>query len=1153
MRNILVIILSCFLSALGLNAQSARVTGQVVDSAKAAVRGAELTLTNPQTDFQFRTTSTDEGRFLLPPVPPGEYQITASSAGFATTKLTGLVLEVGESKVITIELKPASVREVVSVSDTPPELTTDRPDRSVVFDKTFVDSIPLNVRNPLQLINFSPAVTKGDDGLSGQNVTSESRTNTFRINGAKGSTTDISIDGASDTTAYYNQAAGIPSVDAVQEYRVYTSAYAPEFGRTSGGTVAYALRSGTNAFHGTLFEYLRNSDLDANGFNADKAGQPIASFRRNQFGGTFGGPIWLPKLYKGRDKTFFFFAYEGLRDSSAGSFTGTVPTALERAGNFSQTKDSNGNLIVIYDPTTTRPDPSAPTGTTRYIRTAFPGNIIPASELNSIATKMLSYYPLPNQAGVGQSSTNNYFSNAPGTNTDDKVDFRIDHRLSDRQLLYAHVDYFSNHIFQNNYYGNYTAAVNSNDQIPGFNVMGHHTWSISPTLIFDQHFNWAHSESNRSDPTSITAAGLGFPSAIAPGLTGQMSPQISLNRVSSLGNNYPFEANASSVWQYAGDLTWQKGSHALKFGYDWRLYPVQLYDPQQLSVSASQNFTDGPNPSNAAANSGSGVADLLLGAASVTSGYVSATHSSHYYLGFYAQDTWRATSRLTLTFGLRLGYESGDVENQNQLNYIDLKSTSPIASAVPQFPNLSGGVGIPGLNGASDMLQKPRGFHPDPRLGIAYQANSRTVIHSGFGIFHHPLAAWEQFPNALGTTRASTSISAQSNGVTPLFNLSNPFPQGLPQPYGNSAGLGIDLGQNITGPLRTQDIPYQANWSFDVQRQLPFNLVVTAAYVGNVGVHLMTPIQYNQIPDSDLSLGSKLISVVPNPFYGVITDPSSTLSLATVQYGQLLRPYPEFLNVKAINVGAGHSSYEAGQLTVEKRLSNGLAVLLGYTLSKAIDNVGEMTSVAGTRNGPQDNYCFSCDRALSDQNQPFALRMALRYDLPFGPGKPMLNSGFASKALGGWSLGAFYTLDAGRPVAVSSPNNSASLGGGTGMRPDATGISAALPGGPKICDNCLYFNPAAFTQTPQYQFGNVSRYLPDVNNPTSWNMDTLIEKETRIRESLRLTFRAELFNAFNAVVFSGPTTSITSSTFGRIILSQANSPRQVQFSLRLVF
>jgi hypothetical protein len=1154
MRKLFAIFVVCLVAALHLNAQSARVSGQVVDSSQSAVKGSEVTLRNVETGGQFRTASTERGEFLLPPVPPGRYEISASAPGFATTRVTSIALEVGESKVIGLELSPASVNETVTVSAAAPELTTDRPDRSVVMDDSFVGEVPVNIRNPLQLINFSPAVTKGDDGLSGQNSTSESRTNTWRINGAKGSTTDIAIDGATDTTAYYNQAAGIPALDAVEEYRVYTSAYAPEFGHTSGGTVAYALRSGGNAYHGSVFEFLRNSDLDADGFNADKAGQSIGSFRRNQFGGTLGGPIRIPGLYNGRDKTFFFISYEGLRDSSEGSFTGTMPTALERAGNFAQSKDSNGNLIVMYDPSTTGLDPTAPAGTTRYLRTAFPGNLVPASEITPIAAKLLSYYPMPNQAGVGLSNSNNYFSNAPGTNNNDHGDVRLDQRISDRQLVYAHMDYFSNHIIQNNYYGNGLAEVNSNDQIPGFNVMVHHSWSISPKLVFDHHFSWAHSESNRAEPVHVTAADLGLPASSAPGITGQMSPQVSLSRISGLGNNYPFEANASSVYQYAGDLSWLKGVHTFKFGYDVRIYPVQLWDPQQLAINSnSPVFTGGPNPSSEASDSGSGVADLLLGAVSVTSGYAPPTHSHHEYFGWYAQDTARVTTNLTLTYGLRASYETADVEDQNQLNYLDLKSPSPIASQVPQFPNLIGGVGIPGLNGTSRLLQDSRGVHLDPRLGVSYQATSKTVIHTGFGIFHHPQAAWEQYPNALGTTRASTSIDSQSNGVMPLFNLNNPFPQGVPTPYGNAAGLGIELGQNIAGPLHTEDAPYQANWSFDVQRQLPFSVVVTAAYVGNVGVHLLTPVQYNQIPDADLALGSKLISVVPNPFYGVITDPSSTLSVATVQYGQLLRPFPQFLNFKAINVGAGHSDYNAGQLTVEKRFTQGLEMLVAFTRSKAIDNVGEMTSVAGTRNGFQDNHCFVCDRSVSDQDEPYSMRVALHYELPFGPHKALLNGGLAARVFGGWAIGGFYTLDDGRPVAVSSPNNSSSLGGGTGMRPDATGVSAVLPGGPKICDSCAYFNTAAFSQTPSYQFGNVGRYVPGVYNPPSGDLDALMEKSTQLREGVNVTFRAELFNALNTVDFSGPTTSITSSTFGKIVLSQSNTARQVQFSLRLKF
>jgi hypothetical protein len=1108
---------------------------------------------NTATQIEVRTLTNDSGGFLLPPAPPGDYEIEASAIGFATQRVTGITLDVGASKVIVLELQPASVHEVVQVEATPPELTTDRPDRSVVIDHSLVADIPLNVRNPLQLINFSPAVTKGNDGLSGQNVTSQSRTNTWRINGAKGSTTDIAIDGATDTTAYYNQAAGIPGVEAVEEYRVMTSAYAPEYGHTSGGGVQYALRSGTNKFHGSLFEYLRNSAVDAPGFNANKAGQAITPFRRNQFGGALGGPVELPKLYHGHDKTFFFVSYEGLRDSIAGSYTGTMPTPLERTGDFSKTRDSNGNLIVMYDPATTRLDPSAPAGTTRYIRTAFPGNVIPSERISPIATKILSYYPQPNQAGVGQSTTTNYFSSAPGTNNNDRVDARLDHRISDRQLFYAHLDWFANNIKENNYYANYLAPVFANDLIPGFNIMAHHTWSITPTLVFDHHFSWAHSESNRVEPVHVTPAQFGFSASTTPGITAEMTPLISMTRTSSLGNSFPFEDNESSVWQYAGDISWLKGRHTFKFGYDYRMYPVQLWDPQQLSVNATSNFTGGPNPNAAAAASGSGIADLLLGAAGVTSGFAPETRSRRHYFGFYAQDTARLLPNLTVTYGLRMSYETGDIEQFDQLNYLDLTSPSPLAGKVPGFPNLVGGVGVPGLNGTSRQVQLPQGPRFDPRIGVSYQLTPKTVIRSGFGIFHHPPAAWEQFPNALGTTRTVNSIATQSDGVTPLFNMGNPFPQGVPAAWGNSAGLAIALGQNITGPLRSREIPYQANWSFDVQRELPLKFVVTAAYVGNVGVHLMTPIQYNQIPDSALALGSKLISVVPNPFYGVIMDYTSTLSLPTVQYGQLLRPFPQFLNVRGINVGAGHSTYNAGQLTVERRFDQGLAVLLGFTYSKAIDNVGEMTSVAGTRNGPQDDYCLACDRSVSDLNVPYALRLAVRYDLPFGRTRRFLQSGIASKALGGWSVGAFATIDAGRPLVVSSPNNSSSFGGGSGMRPNATGASAALSGGPQFCDNCLYFNPAAFTQTPQFAFGNVSRYLPGVNNPRSSNLDASLEKTNNITERFRLTFRAEAFNATNHTVFAGPSSSITASTFGRIILSQANTPRQIQFSLRLGF
>ncbi len=735
---------------------------------------------------------------------------------------------------------------------------------------------------------------------------------------------------------------------------------------------------------------------------------------------------------------------------------------------------------------------------------------------------------------------------------------RIDQQISDKNSIFGHFSYFSNHIYYSNYFGNGMADTDAPDHIPGINYSLSHTYSISPVLIFEQHFSYTHSESQRNQSLEVSPASLGFAGSALPGITANLTPALDMSTYADLGPAYPYERNKSSVYQYRGDLSWLHGLHTFKFGVDLRDYPTSLWDPEQLAVTASGSFTGGPNANSPVSASGLDLASLLLGAAQVQSGYEPQTTFHHFYYGAYAQDAMRIARKLTVTFGVRWSLETGDVEDQNQLNYINLNSPSPLASQLPQF-NLVGGVGIPGLNGTSRQLQIASS-HFDPRIGVSYALDSKTVIHAGYGMFHMPAAAWEQYPDAYGTTRISNSIDAQANGVTPLFNLSNPFPQGLPSPWASSAGLAIALGQTIEGPLRTQSISYMNNYTFDMQRQLPLKFVVTAAFSGNSGVHLPTPIDYNMLNPSYLSMGNALLATVPNPFYGVITDPSSTLSLPTVQEEQLLRPYPQFLDVGAINVGAGHSSYDAGQLTVERRFASGLATSLGYSFSKMLDNVGDMTDVAGAQHGMENYYCFSCDRARSDQDQRQSLRWSTNYELPFGPGKSLLNHGIASRVIGGWAVGAFVTINTGRPIYVSSTNNSQDLGAGwhpdgTGnyLRPDATGISAALPGGPQLCNNCEYFNPAAFSKTPEFQLGNVSRYLPDVSYPTSYNTDLMVEKRFSVRERYLVTFRGEFLNAFNQVVFGGPTTSITSSSFGYISLSQANTPRNVQFSVKMSF
>lgn len=1142
-------------------AQNASVNGQVLDPHQARITSSTVTLTNSDTKVVVQSSTDGNGNFILPPVDPGHYELRATAPGFAPNLMTDITLETGESRVIKIVLRPGAT-ESVTVNTTPPELTTDRPDRSVTIEPAFVDSIPLNIRNPLQLINDAPGVTKGDDGLSGQNYTSESRTNTFRINGAKGSTTDTLIDGAANTTSYYNQDGGIPGVDSVQETRVFTDAYAPEYGRTSGGIVTYALRSGTNGLHGSVFEFYRNEIMDANGFNANQAELPRGSFGRNQFGFRIGGPVVLPKIYDGRGKTFFFFSYDGLRDTTAGSFTGTVPTALERQGDFSKSFDAKGNLITIYDPSTST---SNATGS-NFTRTPFVGNKI--QNANPIGLALLNLYPMPNQPGTGLSNENNFFSNAPGTDNNNSYDTRIDHRFNDKHSIFGHYTDFTNRIHYNDYFGNGLSPEDADDRIPGKNIDVDHTWILRKDLVFEHHFSWGHSESNRDESVLKSPASLGFGASVTPGVTANLTPQLSvggataIGGVSTLGNYYPLERNYSSVWQYAADASWVRKNHILKFGLDLRRYPTQLWDPEQMSISAGTKFTDGPNSTTPApsTDSGSGMAELLLGLATVTSGYEPETQSVHYYYGFYAQDTFSVTPKLTVTYGLRYSYETGDIEKNDLLNYLNTTAISPIASQVPSLPNLKGGVGIPGLYGTSRELQVPEKKHFDPRLGLAYQLDDKTFLRAGFGIFHHPAAAWQQYPNADGGIRVSTSIDAQSNGVVPLsgYQLSNPFPSGLPTPYGNAAGLGIDLGQSIAGPPRQQAIPFQIQYSFDVQRALPAGFFVTAAYVGNEGDHLMEPLQLNQIPDSDLSLGSSLTATVSNPFHGVITDPSSTISTATTTANQLLRPFPQFLNFEVINSGVGHSTYNAAQITVEHRMKQGLAVLFAYTFSKALDNVGEMTSVAGTYTGFQDVYCPRCDKSRSDQDETHVVRWSTSYELPFGPHRQFLTHGLLAQVFGGWKASTVYSFDSGRPLSVSATNNSHSFSGG-GYRPNVVpGISPKLPGGSPngshIKAGSASFNAAAFVQPANFTFGNASRYLSNINNPYSWNLDAVLEKSQTIRERYVLTLRGEAFNALNNVIFSGPTTSVSSATFGTIAsLSQSNTPRNVQVSARFTF
>jgi hypothetical protein len=1155
MKVLLSLVLASILISLPLCAQNASLSGRVSDSTGRPLAAAKLSFLRKATNQRFETESTGEGFFVSPPLLPGEYRAECTAPGFATWTLDPLVVEVGQNRSLAIELKPGAVTESISVVDVAPLLITNTADRSSVMENKFVLSVPLNVRNPLQLINFSPAVVQGSSGFgaSGTNTTTNTLTNTFRINGGKATTTEVLIDGAANTTALSNQTGGIPQVDAIQEFRLLTTPYAPEYGRTSGGVVTFATRGGTSKLHFTAHNFLRNSALDANGFNANRARLPRQSLKRNQFGGTVGGPVWIPKIYDGRNKTFFFAAYEGLRERAAASFLGSVPTDLERRGDFSQSLDVNGLPLVMYDPRTTRLDPDRPAGTTRFLRSIFPGNVIPAAQINAVGRNQIAFYPTANVPGLGRSNINNFFSGTPSGNEQDRIDARVDHQLSEKHRLMFRWNSFRNLNDPPNVYGNVAGLNATSNRLPGLNAAVQHNWIISPSMIFEHHFSYAFSESKRTTPgLGFDPLTLGFAPNTVTGLREKAFPALTATRLSGMAlGQIAVSSNRPEVYQYRGAITMLRGKHSIKAGADFRLLAGNANFIPPLDIRATSNFTGGPNPQAADLRSGHGAADFLLGAATVVATITPFEQFRRPYWAFFAQDEYKLTSKLTLTYGLRYSFELPFVEHKDQWTFLDLASASPLQPRVPSIPNLTGGVGFLNRDGLGRRTQLADWNNIDPRLGVAYQLNEKTVVRSGFGIFTHP--GLNSIDASNGATASTVSFPTLADGVTPAFNLAQPFPNGPIQPSGSSLGLLTLVGQSIAAPLRTQKLSYSAHWSVDIQRQLPWNLLVNVGYAANSALGLPSRINMNQLRDAELAQGTALVATVNNPFAGVITDATSPLSRPTVQRGQLLRPYPHFQNVTASGVAVGHSTYHSMQLTVERRFANGFATLFAYTKSKTIDNVGEVGSAAGDVAGFMNNNCFACDRSLAFQHVPDVMRWSLRYDIPFGYGRKYFNRGWASKAFGGWATGIFWSWDNGFPIRVLAPNNSNSFGGGTNMRPNATGQSARLSTDRVFADGAAYFNRAAFSQPAAFTFGNVSRVLPDVRNPGLNNWDLLLEKRFTITERLGLDFRAEFFNSLNTPQYGGPGTNLQSADFGILFLRQVNAARQIQFGLRLSF
>lgn len=1128
------------LLAVATFAQSSTATlqGLISDPSGAAIPGAEVTISNLATNISRHFTTTDSGIYSFPLLPPGKYRVDVNKEGFRAVSRDNILLQVSDRVSLDLKLDVGTATERVTVDATAPLVNTTNATLGQVIENRRIIELPLNGREPFSLAALSPGVlptpSAGFVHLGGS-VPS--------INGAANFTSEVTVDGMPNTTprngARNNFLIYTPSVDAVSEFKVETNALSAEFGRFNGGVISVVTKSGTNQFHGTIYEFLRNSAMDANNFFANRAGVPLGSLKRNQFGATLGGPVVLPKLLNGKDRTFFFIDYEGFRETQLANATFTVPTALERNGDFSRTTNAAGALINVYDPATLR-EVSAGS----FTRTPFPGNVIPGPRISPTTRALAQYYPLPSNSRL----VGNLDIGASRNNVTDSGDIRIDHNISERHKLFGRYSIQYPFVGEPNYYGNIGNSSNPPLTQRRHSFTLQDTYTFSPSLIFNLNYGISRMFGTRtawSDGFDVTTIGIAANFRDAQQV--RAIPPTSISSMSPIGNgvqNYSTQLSHS----VQSSITKIAGKHTIKAGGDFRTYFINQLQNTQASgpLTFGQNFTQGPNPFQATATGGYGYATFLLGIPAGTISNQPAIASKSSYIAFYVQEDYKMTRKLTVNAGLRYDLNLSRTERYDRASIFDFGQASPIAGKVPAFPNLTGAMTFTGSGGVGRALYRADKNNYAPRVGLAYQLNERTTLRAGYGIFFGLSPTDASGPGggfADGFT-GTTSIISSLDGITPIANISNPFPGGTNAPLTrDQLNPSVQLGQANRSAIIGLVTPYFQNWNFSVQRSVGHDTIIEMTYAANKGNKTQFgAINLNDLTAEQIALGAVNNQLVPNPFFGVITDPTSTLSQPTVQRGQLLRRFPQYTQVTAVNPSIGNSMYHSFQMRVEKRFAKGFTVLGAFTAAKNINDTGQDAS--GPTAGILDHNNLRLERSLDPQDVSKRLVISGMYELPFGRGKLIGNnmSRVANFLVGNWQVNGIGSFQSGFPLIMGS------IGG---TRPNRVATGTELDGPAQSRLN-RWFDTTAFAVPPAFTYGNSSRTTPDFRTQGTANYDMSLFKNFPIRESMRAQFRFESFNAFNRVQFAAPNTTAGATAFGQIT-AQQNTPRQLQVALKIIF
>lgn len=1115
---------------------SANLTGIVTDPGGGVVPGAEATLKNSDTGEIRKAVTDAQGRYTFSQIAPATYSLSVTQPGFRTYLQNGIIVTANQSMSLDVSMAVGAVNESIEVTGAAPILDTQTSNESSTLTSSMMQSLPMANRAALSLVVATAAgASYSNTTVFGPGANDDQNVARFNLYGGRQNSTAILIDGVPSTVGDWGGLLTEPGADSVQDMQVIRNTYEAQYGRSSAGVVNMTTRGGTDKYHGTAFEYFRNNELNANDFWSNLNGLPKPKSTRNQFGGNFSGPIWK------RRKLFGFFGYERSSYGQPGTLTTTVPTLLQRQGDFSRTYNANGTMQVIYDPSTTT-ETSTP-GV--YTRNPFPANMIPQTQFDAIAKNYLPYIPLPNAAGNPLTGANNFFGSGVSKYTNYHADIRVDFNPTDKHSFWFKMTKAQSFdTYGPNFFPLQTATYQPQIH-PRIALSTGDTYVLNATTVINVTAGggrWYEHWPNPSLGFSMTS--LGFPQALANQISIDTAPQVTMTNYSTFGSGRELRLHRNN-YNAQINVTKNKGPHSIKFGFTMEDQQLNRFDQTSATFGFTQTPTSGPNPTTNNGLSGNAFASLLLGDGSSGGATVANEPAlTNLYYAWYIQDAWRATKNLTINYGLRYEIQPAQTERFNDEAYFDPNVINPLG-APAGLPNLRGGIQY--VNSSNRTPYDTPYKNLAPRLGVAYRVTDRLVLRTGYGItYTRAIPIYLNNPSNDGFTATTPWITSLDNGITVQNHWANAFPNGLTPITGSANGLLQQTGLTVNEFNRLRPTPYIQEYSFDVQYSLGRDTVLEAGYAGHQGRKLIEngAFQANQLPDQYLSLGNALLVNVPNPFYGTAIA-TGTLSGPTVQYGQLLRPYPQYAGVGLLIVPGASSSFNALNVKVTHRFAQGLTMTASYQWSKAIDNVSEDGS--GTI---RDYNNLSLDRSISSHDIPQSFVVNYRYEFPFGKGKRFGASahGLLEAIAGGWSAAGVYTYHSGLPLAFSATNNTNSFGGSQ-LPNILNGAQLAVPNPSRTA----WFNTADVVQPSAFTYGNAPRYIGYVRAQAMSQMDMGLTKTFTLPwEGLKLNLRADAFNLFNHNQFSAPSTSLSSLTFGQVT-SSYSTPRNIQLALRLAF